>query len=417
MVLTALRAEDGSLRGFLKITHDLTEHRKIDELQISNRQKDEFLAALSHELRTHLNAILGWVCLMRESRDDEAVISQGLEVVERNTETVTELTSSLVDISRINTGTIALNFEDVELKELVRSAIETLRVKASRKGITLKSCAEVPQLDGPTVFGDKTALRQILTNILNNAVKFTPEGGSVTVSFTKAEATAILTVRDSGIGMSPDFLPHVFDQFAQAKSSTGESPGMGLGLAICKHLVDLHNGLIKAESDGLGRGSTFTVKLPLKASNSPLSCEPTGEFGSPKEVALTDTRLKSIKVLAVDDDRDTRELLKAILKRSSADATVVASGEEALQTLKNVRSDILVSDLAMSQMDGYELLENVRRLEPEIGYLPSIAFTASAREEDRTRTRRAGFQAHLAKPVAADELVTTIADLVKHGSK
>jgi CheY-like chemotaxis protein len=248
---------------------------------------------------------------------------------------------------------------------------------------------------------------------LSNALKFTPNGGTVTVHLRKAQATAILPVKDTGVGMSPDFLPHAFERFAQATAITGERRGLGLGLAICKHLVELHNGSISAESEGLGRRTTLKVKLPLIASKSPLSFELPGEHAFTEEVRVPDTRLKSIKVVAVDDDADTRELLRAILKRSSADATVVNSGQEALEAIKNVQPDVLICDLAMSQMDGYELLDNVRRLERQVGRLPSIAFTASARNEDRIRSRRAGFQVHLVKPVIADKLVTTIVKLVK----
>jgi PAS domain S-box-containing protein len=417
VVVTALRAQNGALRGFLKITRDLTEHRKIEALQIADRQKDKFLATLSHELRTHLNAILGWVNLMRGSRDDETIISQGLDVLQRNTETLTELISGLLDVSRIATGTLTLNFKEVDLKEIVRSSVKTLEPQAASKGVSLNSLVQIPEEIDCRIWGDRVGLQQILANVLSNALKFTPAGGMVTVRLSKAQATAILVIKDTGIGMSSDFLPHAFEQFAQAKPSAGENRGLGLGLTICKHLVEQHNGSITAESEGPGRGTTLKVKLPLMASKSPLSFEPSQENTFTGEVVVPDSRLSSIKVVAVDDDADTRELLKAILKRSSADATVVSSGEEALAAIKKVRPDVLICDLAMSQMDGYELLENVRRLTPEVGRLSSIAFTASARSEDRIRSGQAGFQAHLVKPVIADELVTTIAKLAKPESK
>ena len=413
VVVTALRTQNGVLRGFLKITRDLTERRKIEALQIADRQKDKFLATLSHELRTHLNAMLGWVNLMRGSRNEETIISQGLDVLQRNTETLTELISRLLDVSRIATGTLTLNFEEVDLKQIVRSSVETLQAQAARKGIALNSLVEIPEEIDCRVWGDKVGLQQILANILSNALKFTPDGGAVTVRLRKAQAAATLVIKDTGIGMSSDFLPHAFEQFTQGKSSLGETRGLGLGLAICKHLVEQHNGSISAESEGPGRGTTITIKLPLIASKSPLSFEPSQENRFTGEVGVPDNRLSSIKVVAADDDADTRELLKAILKRSSADATVVSSGEEALAAIKEVCPDVFICDLAMSQMDGYELLANVRRLEPEIGWLPSIAFTASALSEVQTRSRRAGFQAHLVKPIIPDELVTTIVKLVK----
>ena len=254
VVITALRDETGALRGFLKITRDLSERRKLEVLQIADRQKDKLLATVSHELRTHLNAILGWVNLMRESRNDEAVISQGLEVLQRNTETLTGLISGLLDISRIATGTFNLNFETVDLKELVRSSVETLQVQAARQGVALKSAVEIPPNITCRVWGDKVGLQQVLANILSNALKFTPKGGTVTTHLSKAEATAVLAVKDTGIGMSADFLPSAFDQFAQDKPGQTEARGMGLGLAISKHLVGRHDGSITAESEGPGAG-------------------------------------------------------------------------------------------------------------------------------------------------------------------
>jgi len=265
VVLTALKTQTGAQRGFLKITRDLTERRKIEALQIADRKKDEFLATLSHELRTHLNAILGWVNLMSELREDEKVISQGFEVLKRNTETLTGLISGLLDISRIATGTLSLNFEAVDLKELVHSSVETLQVQATLKGIALKSVVEIPPKTGCRVWGDKVGLQQILTNILANALKFTPDGGEVAVNLRRTQARAVFVVKDTGIGMSPGFLPHAFEQFSQAKSNNSQTCGLGLGLAICKHLVELFDGSISADSEGLGRGTTLQVELPLIA--------------------------------------------------------------------------------------------------------------------------------------------------------
>ena len=416
IVLTALRDKAGALRGFLKITRDLSERRKLEVLQVADRQKDKLLATVSHELGTHLNAILGWVNLMLESRNDEAVISQGLEVLQRNTETLTELISGLLDISRIATGTFSLNFEAVDLKELIRSSVETLKIQAIRQGVALKSVVEIPPNTACRVWGDKVGLQQVLANVLSNALKFTPKGGTVTAHLSKAEATAILAIKDTGTGMSADFLPRAFDQFAQDRPGQPEARGMGLGLAISKHLVGRHDGSITAESEGPGRGTTITVRLPLLASSPSPGGELSGPNLFPDDVEMPDNRLRSIKVVAVDDDADTRELLRFILERSSADAIVAGSGEEALKAIKDFRPNVLVCDLAMPQMGGYELLENVRRLEPEVGSLPCIAFTASARNEDRIRRQRAGFQAHLVKPVLREELVMTIANLVKPDS-
>jgi len=234
----------------------------------------------------------------------------------------------------------------------------------------------------------------------------------VSVQLRKAQATAIVVVQDTGTGIAAEFLPHAFEQFAQAKSSPSENRGMGLGLAICKHLVELHHGSISAESKGLGCGTTVKVELPLTASKSSASFEPAKEQAFTEEERMPDTSLESIKVLAVDDDADTRHLMKAILDRSGADTTVVSSGVEALEAINSVRPDVLVCDLAMPQMDGFELLNNVRRLEPQIGSLPALAFTASAGYKDRARSLRAGFQAYLAKPITPNQLVTTIIKIV-----
>ena len=413
VLITALRSQNGSLRGFLKITRDLSERRKFEALQEADVQKDKFLAILSHDLRTPLAAILGWANLMRELPEDKAILSQGLEVVQRNAAALTELVADLLDISKIASGTLTTNFEEVELRQVVSSSVQALAVQAANKGIVLKSVVEVPEEMTCRVWGDEVRLQQISANILSNALKFTPEGGSVTVHLRKAQAMAILVVQDTGMGISPALLPHIFERFVQAESSPERNQGMGLGLAICRHLVALHGGSICAESDGPGCGATFTVKLPLMESKSSLSFERFKECPFTEEKGMADSRLESIKVVAADDDADTRGLLKAILERSGADTTVVSSGQEALEAIKNLRPDILVCDLAMPKMDGYELLKNVRGLAQQVGWLPSIAFTASARSEDRARSRRAGFQAHIAKPVNSNELVTTIIEIVR----
>jgi PAS domain S-box-containing protein len=413
VLITALRASNGSVRGFLKITRDLSDRRRIEALQEADRQKDKFLAILSHEMRTPLSAISGWINLMRVSPDDKSIISQGIEVVQRNTFALSELISDLLDISKIATGTLTTNFEEVDLKQIVSSSVQALSVEAAKEGIALKSVLEIPEEASCNLWGDELRLQQILANILSNALKFTPEGGSVTVSLRKAHARAILVVKDTGIGISRAFLPYVFEQFVQADLGPKRNRGMGLGLAICKHLVELHHGSINVESDGPGLGTTFKIELPLIASKSSPHFELLREYAFSKEKGMSDTRLENVKVMAIDDDADMRDLLTAILKRSGANTTVVSPGQEAIEAIKNVRPDILICDLAMPQMDGYKLLENVRRLEPEIGWLPLIAFTASARSEERARSWRAGFQAHVAKPVNPNELVTTIVKVLK----
>jgi CheY-like chemotaxis protein len=236
----------------------------------------------------------------------------------------------------------------------------------------------------------------------------------VTVQLRKTRANAIIVVKDNGQGISSEFLPHIFKRFSQDEAGSRENGGMGLGLAICKHLVELHGGSISAESAGRGRGATIKVKLRIIESKSDLSAERPAKRAFKKEEGMPDTRLKDIKVVAVDDNADARELLKIILERSSAETVVVSSGQEALEAIRDLNPDVLICDLAMPEMDGYEVLENVRRLEPELGRLPVIAFTAAARDEDRKATRLAGFQAHLAKPIEPEKLVKTVLEIVSY---
>jgi signal transduction histidine kinase/ActR/RegA family two-component response regulator len=381
--------------------------------EAADQAKDQFLAMLAHELRTPLNAISGWTYLMRETRNDEALMVQGLEVLQRNTDTLVELISDLLDSSQIVAGKLTLDFREVDLKHIVNTSVETLRLEAAGKGVVLESLVEIPQEIDCRIWGDEARLLQILANLLSNALKFTPGGGSVSVQLRKTQAKAVIVVKDTGKGISSEFLPHIFERFSRDGSNSIENRGLGLGLAICKHLVELHGGSISAESEGPGRGAMIKLELPAMTTNYAFSAEHTGPRGVAKEEKMPDTRLKSIKVIGVDDNADSRELLKAILQHSSAEAVVVSSGQEALAAIRNVHPDILICDLAMPEMDGYELLEKVRSLEPELAQLPVIAFTAAARHEDRALTRLAGFQAHLAKPVDPDELVRTILELAR----
>ena len=381
------------------------------EAEAASRAKDHFLATLSHELRTPLNAISGWIYLMRNGRQDETLVAQGLDVLQRNTNTLIELISDLLDTSRIVAGTLTMEFKEVDLKQVVRASVETLRVQAAEKGIAVATLVEIPEAVSCLVWGDEARLHQILGNLLGNSLKFTPSGGSVTVQLRKTRASAIIVVKDTGKGISPEFLPHIFKRFSQDGTTSREKGGLGLGLAICKHLVELHDGSISAESAGPGRGAMIKVKLRIIDSKSGPSDKRPAKRTFQKEEQMPDIRLEGIKVVAVDDNADARELLKVILERSKAQTAVVSSGQAALEAIKDLHPDVLICDLAMPEMDGYEVLENVRRLEPELGHLPVIAFTAAARDEDRAATRLAGFQAHLAKPIEPDALVRTVLEL------
>lgn len=382
------------------------------EAEAASRAKDHFLATLSHELRTPLNAISGWIYLMRNARQDETLVAQGLDVLQRNTNTLIELISDLLDTSRIVAGTLTMEFKEVDLKQVVRANVETLRVQAAEKGIAVATLVEIPEAVSCMVLGDEARLHQILGNLLGNSLKFTPGGGSVTVQLRKTRASAIIVVKNTGKGISPDFLPHIFKRFSQDGTSSREKGGLGLGLAICKHLVELHGGSISAESAGPGRGAMIKVKLRTIESKSDPRDKRLIKRALKKEEQMPDIRLEGIKVVAVDDNADARELLKVILERSKAQTAVVSSGQAALEAIKDLHPDVLICDLAMPEMDGYEILENVRRLEPELGHLPVIAFTAAARDEDRAATRLAGFQAHLAKPIEPDELVRTVLQIL-----
>jgi signal transduction histidine kinase/CheY-like chemotaxis protein len=384
------------------------------EAEAANRAKDQFLATLSHELRTPLNAISGWTYLMRGSRKDETLVDQGLDVLQRNTDTLIELISDLLDTSRIVAGTLTMEFKEVDLKQVVRASAETLRVQAAEKGIAVTTLVKIPEAVPCTVLGDEARLHQILGNLLGNSLKFTPGGGSVTVQLRKTRTNAIIVVKDTGQGISPEFLPHMFKRFSQDEAGSRENRGMGLGLAICKHLVELHGGSISAESAGRGRGATIKVKLRIIESKSDLGVERPAKGAFKREKGMPDTRLKDIKVVAVDDNADAQELLKVILERSGAETVVVSSAQEALEAIRDLHPDVLICDLAMPEMDGYEVLQNVRRLEPELGNLPVIAFTAAARDEDRAATRLAGFQAHLAKPIEPEKLVKTVLEIVSY---
>jgi signal transduction histidine kinase/ActR/RegA family two-component response regulator len=381
------------------------------EAEAANQAKDHFLATLSHELRTPLNAISGWIYLMRNARKDETLMAQGLEVLQRNTNTLIELISDLLDTSRIVAGTLTMEFKEVDLKQVVRASVETLRVQAAEKGIAVATLVEIPEAVSCMVLGDEARLHQILGNLLGNSLKFTPSGGSVTVQLRKTRASAIIVVKDTGKGISPEFLPHIFKRFSQDGTSSREKGGLGLGLAICKHLVELHGGSISAESAGPDRGAMIKVKLRTLDSKSDSSDKRPIKRAFKKEEQMPDIRLEGIRVVAVDDNPDARELLKVILERSKAQTVVVSSGRAALEAIKDLHPDVLICDLAMPGMDGYEVLDNARRLEPELGHLPVIAFTAAARDEDRAATRLAGFQAHLAKPIEPDELVRTVLEL------
>ena len=387
--------------------------RLYQESQQANRLKDDFLATLSHELRSPLNAMLGWLTLLRTRKFDEAAKTRALETIERNARTQAQLVEDILDVSRIIRGQLRLNVRPVTLVPVIESALDTVRPAADAKSIRLQSVLDPAA--GP-VSGDSDRLQQIIWNLLTNAVKFTPKGGWVQICLERINSHVEITVADTGQGISAEFLPYVFDRFRQADGSITRSyNGLGLGLAIVRHLVELHGGTVHAESPGKGLGARFTVKLPLMAVTTKDSEHERVHPTVGGRVSFENSpSLESLRILVVDDEADARELLIQILKESGVEVVAVATAEEAIRVLTEQASrlDVLVSDIGMPNQDGYSLLRRVRSLPPEMGgQIPAVALTAYARTEDRRAAFLAGFQSHLAKPVELAELIAVIANL------
>ena len=374
----------------------------------ANRLKDEFLATLSHELRTPLNAILGWGQVLRTGKLDEATTARALETIERNARAQAQLIADLLDISRVITGKLRLDFKPVDLPHIIEAALDSIGPAAGAKAIQLD--VALGPLNGP-VLGDADRLQQVVWNLLSNAIKFTPHGGRVEVRLAEEPLQAVIQVTDTGVGIRADFLPHVFDRFRQAESSpTRSHGGLGLGLSIVRHLIELHGGAVEVASAGEGRGSSFTVKLPLAAE---MFEEPQADRRPvvSQVWSLTDL-LKDVHVLVVEDEKDTRDLLVMALAQCGAQVTAAESVAEALAAFDRAAPDVLVSDIGIPFEDGYSLIRKVRARRPSRGgRVPAAAVTAYAAAEDRQRALEAGFQTHLAKPVDPSELVTTVAAL------
>ncbi|MBV9959197.1 MAG: PAS domain S-box protein [Acidobacteria bacterium] len=390
------------------------EHEARTEAELANRTKDEFLATLSHELRTPLTAMLGWTWMLRSRELDRETHAHALETIERNVRAQAQLIEDLLDVSRIITGKTRLEVGACELMPVIEAALDTARPAAEAKGIQIQ--VELDPSASP-VLCDPARIQQVVWNLLSNAVKFTPRQGAVRVSLKRFDTHVEVSVSDTGQGISKDFLPHVFDRFRQADSSTTRMHGgLGLGLAIVRHLVELHGGTVRAESEGEGAGATFIVSLPLMPSALDAldgSARPLPEIESAPELDCEPT-LVGVHVLVVDDEPDARDLLTAALRQCEARVTAVASADEALRVLAQSPPDVLVSDIGMPVADGYELIQKVRGLEKENGgeQLPAIALTAYASDSARAAALKAGFQKHLAKPIEPSKLVHTIAGLV-----
>jgi signal transduction histidine kinase/ActR/RegA family two-component response regulator len=383
------------------------------EAERLSRLKDEFLSTVSHELRTPLNAILGWSQILRTNTVDDAMVQRALETIERNARSQAQLIDDLLDISRIVTGKIRLNVQKVDLVQVIEAAIETVRPAAEAKSIRLQ---RVLDSDAGPVLGDAERLQQVIWNLLSNAIRFTPKRGRVQIALQRVNSHVEIVVADTGQGISPDFLPFVFDRFRQADNSITRSfGGLGLGLAIVRQLVELQGGTVHAKSPGEEQGATFIVKLPLMILHGmepgPESQHAVGSSSAPMNCSV---RLDGLTILAVDDNADMRGLLTYTLGACGAEVLTAASADEALLVLTQTSPpiDVLVSDIGMPQEDGYALLRRVRALGPELnGKVPAIALTAHARAQDRRTALMAGFQSHVAKPVEPAELIAVIANV------
>jgi PAS domain S-box-containing protein len=369
----------------------------------ANRAKDEFLATMSHELRTPLNAILGWTMILRTSGDNEAMRLRALDTIERNARAQTQIIEDLLDVSRIVTGKLRLEVSAVDLVTVIDSVLDSIRLAADAKRIQLRRRVDK---SAAVVTGDATRLHQVVSNLVTNAVKFTGAGGWIEVLLERAGDMARISVEDNGVGIDPGFLPHVFERFRQADGSTTRSQGgLGLGLAIVRHLVDLHGGTVNATSHGKGHGSTFTVDIPLIQSS--VDDEHAHVATS---AALNDVRrhLDGVRVLVVDDEVDSRDLMSFVLTQAGASVTTVGSAAEALEKIDALAPDVLVSDIGMAEQDGYSLLRTLRRRDSPSAAIPAVAVTAYARAQDREHALAAGFHAHVSKPIVPRELVSTV---------
>jgi PAS domain S-box-containing protein len=403
-------AEDIASRAALAIENA----RAYEQLDTANRLKDEFLATLSHELRTPLNAVLGYTRILRSGTLSSDRVAQALQVIERNASSLTQIVEDVLDVSRIIAGKTRLQVQLVDLSDVIRNAVETVAPAADAKGVHLQMILDTSHAP---VSGDADRLQQVVWNLLSNAVKFTPRGGRVQVRLERINSHIEIIVSDTGIGMPPEFLPHIFERFRQAEGgTTRRHGGLGLGLAISRHIAEMHGGTIHAASEGEGKGATFRVKLPLaivhrETHPEPERVHPRAERPSPGMVVPMPS-LEGLRVLVVDDDEDALGLLREILEAAGAQVTTVYSALAALHALEENHPDAMIADLGMPTMDGFELIQRIRESpDPAIRHLPAAALTAYARSEDRAKALRSGFEMHLAKPIDPAELAAAVAAL------
>jgi diguanylate cyclase len=392
----------------------LREREARVEAERLSEMKDEFLATVSHELRTPLSAIMGWVQLLQVKADDKATVERGLETIERNARLQAQLIDDLLDMSRIISGKISVDVRRIELQQCIHAAVETVRPAALAKNINIDIFSEV---GAGEILGDFGRLQQVFWNLLSNAVKFTPEGGTLTITLKREQREMLVKITDTGIGISSDFLPHVFGRFRQADASTTRRfGGLGLGLSIVKQLVELHGGTVAVSSPGEGQGSTFTVQIPVAPEPMSVSMANLAPAATPIEkVKAID--LHGICVLVLDDQVDARELAQRVLQHCGARVITAAGVMEALALLDTEKPDVIVSDIGMPDIDGYDFMRQVRALGKSRGaQIPAIALTAFSRAEDQVRAIQAGFTSYMSKPFDPEELVLRVAGLVQQQS-
>ncbi len=441
IVITAVYDNTGELRGFSKVTRDLTEYKKAEErhrlliqeqaaraeAEEANRAKDQFLSIVSHELRTPLNAIIGWTYLLRNGDVDanSTTFTEALESIERNGKIQARLVEDLLDVSRMLAGKLSIQKSTIELAPIIEAVVNTARPSAAAKNLELQVHWQAAV--GP-VEGDAVRLEQVIWNLLSNAIKFTPEGGRIIVRLSQSNSQAEITISDTGRGIDAKTLPFIFDYFRQAdSSSTRQHGGLGLGLAIVRHVVEAHEGSVEAQSPGPGQGATFTVRLPLKQNqtqplstaepmhytpaNFPVQHRPKSE--TPEHtINVGSGALQGLQVLAVDDEKENLNVITAILSRAGAAVRTASSTANALEVMAEWHPDVLVADIGMPVEDGYVLINKLRSSTLEQGRsIPAVALTAYASIADRHRALEAGFQEHLAKPVEPDKLTDTVARL------
>jgi len=421
--LTLATAESGRIYGQddLTFAQDIASRaalavdnaRAYDSARAANQLKDEFLATLSHELRTPLNAILGYARLVQSGVLPRERQARAFGTIERNATALTQIIEDILDVSRIIAGKVRLNIQPIDLPDVIKNSVEALLPAADAKQIRVQTILDPA---ASPVSGDPDRLQQIVWNLVSNAVKFTPKGGTIQVRLERVNSHVELTVSDTGIGISSDFLPHIFERFRQGDPTTTRlHGGLGLGLAIVRQLVELHGGTIHAASGGKDRGTTFRVRLPVMiVHQTPVEERRVSSAGTTPEFRAALPRLDGLHVLAVDDDADARALVAETLEIAGARVTTVDSAEEALETLDGVTPDVLIADIGLAGVDGFELIERIRQSSnTAIRDVPAAALTAYARAEDRVKVLKSGFQMHLAKPIDPAELVAAVAALSK----